>query len=74
MGKRSITDFPRNEVGYVDEFIGTAYDVVKAVYDNLPQILHLAGVFTEVPDLANRLTEIDNRLAAIEQRLDALET
>lgn len=37
--RRSIVDFPRNEAGLVDEFIGTAFDIVYAVYQNLDSIL-----------------------------------
>lgn len=35
MTMRTITDFPRNEAGLVDKFIGTAYDIVKYVSDNM---------------------------------------
>ena len=37
--KRSILDFPRNEAGLVDEFIGTAYDAMYAIYQNLDALL-----------------------------------
>lgn len=39
--KRPITDFPRDEAGLVDNYIGTAYDVVKGVYENLETIRDL---------------------------------
>lgn len=45
--RRSMLDFPRNEAGLVSEFIGTAYDVVKGVHDNLPELL-------QVEDFAKR--------------------
>lgn len=37
--RRSIADFPRNEAGLVDEFIGTAFDAVYAIYKNLEKVL-----------------------------------
>lgn len=49
---RTITDFPRNEPGLVDKFIGTAYDIVKRVGDNIPEIQRLDGVLTEIEDIA----------------------
>lgn len=38
MGIRTISDQVRNEPGLVDRYIGSAYDVVKAVYDNLDKL------------------------------------
>lgn len=58
--RRSMTDFPRNEAGLVDEFIGTAYDTVKKVYDNIPEIKRLDGVLAEIPELAQ--TTVDHAL------------
>ena len=37
--RRSIADFPRNEAGLVDEFIGTAFDAVYQIYKNLEEVL-----------------------------------
>lgn len=59
--RRSMTDFPRNEAGLVDEFIGTAYDTVKNVYDNLDEIGRLDGVLGDIPDLAQ--STVDSALA-----------
>lgn len=39
--RRSILDFPRNEAGLVDEFIGTAYDAMYAIYQNLDALLNV---------------------------------
>lgn len=39
--RRSIVDFPRNEAGLVDEFIGTAYDAMYAIYQNLDALLNV---------------------------------
>lgn len=39
--QRSIVDFPRSEAGLVDNFLGTSYDVVKAVYIALPVLTDL---------------------------------
>lgn len=58
---RPYTDFPRNEQGLVDNFIGTAYDTVKRVYDNLPEIQRLDDVLEEIPTLAQ--TSVDNALS-----------
>lgn len=48
---RPYADFPRNEAGLVDNFIGTAYDTVKAVYDALPEIRELHEIVEEIPQL-----------------------
>lgn len=50
-GNRPMTDFPRNEAGLVDNFIGTAYDVVKGVYDALPEIRELHEIVEEIPGM-----------------------
>lgn len=55
--RRTITDFPRNEAGLVDEFIGTAYDTVKAVYDALPEIRELYEIADEIPELGEQAVE-----------------
>lgn len=47
MTMRTVTDFPRNEAGLVDKFIGTAYDIVKFVADNM-------GVLTYIYDFLNK--------------------
>lgn len=59
--RRTITDFPRNEAGLVDEFIGTAYDTVKNVFDNLGEIQRLDDVLAEIPTLAD--TSVGEALA-----------
>lgn len=38
MGIRTIADYTRNEAGLVDRYIGSAFDVVKSVYDNLHRL------------------------------------
>jgi hypothetical protein len=54
---RPISDFPRNEAGLVDNFIGTAYDTVKAVYDALPEIRELHDIVEEIPQLGEVAVE-----------------
>lgn len=49
---RTVLDLPRNEAGLVSEFIGTAYDTVYNVYQNLPEIQRLDDVLAEIPTLA----------------------
>lgn len=67
---RPFLDFPRNEAGLVDKFIGTAYDVVKGVYDNLDIIEGVFEVVEEIPELAQK--SVDD---ALEKALPpALET
>ena len=51
MSIRSMTDFPRNEQGLVDNFIGSAYDTVKAVYVALPEIMELHQIAESIPQL-----------------------
>lgn len=55
--RRSIADFPRNEAGLVDEFIGTAYDVVKEVHDNLDAIRNVGDQIEQLDDLAKAAVE-----------------
>lgn len=55
--RRTMTDFPRNEAGLVDEFIGTAYDVVKGVYDALPELHDLHEQIEQIPHLAEIAVE-----------------
>lgn len=45
--KRPYTDYPRNESGLVDNMLGTAYDAVKTVADNIE-------VVVSIPNLAEQ--------------------
>lgn len=56
--QRSIVDFPRSEAGLVDNFLGTSYDVVKAVYIALPV---LTDLHTLIPSI---LQSVQNTLDA----------
>lgn len=82
--RRTMLDFPRNEAGLVDEFIGTAYDTVKAVYDNLDEIRELHEIQEQIPGLGIAAVEaamvparieladiIDTAQAEIEISVDA---
>lgn len=40
---RTALDFPRNEAGLVDKFLGTAFDAVYTIYLNLEEILKSDG-------------------------------
>lgn len=68
----SVTDFPRNEAGLVGEFIGTAYDTVKRVYDNLGEIQRLDLVLTEIEDVATVVANqaIDAQMPVFVAKLD----
>lgn len=55
--KRPYLDYPRNEAGLVDNFIGTAYDVVKGVYDALPELTDLHDQIEQIPNLAVNAVE-----------------
>lgn len=59
---RTVGDFPRNEPGLVDKFLGTAYDTVKKVADNMEELGRLDDVLAEIPTLAQ--TSVDNALEA----------
>lgn len=52
MKSRPFSDFPRNEQGLVDNFIGTAYDVVKSVADNLTELNRIDAVLDDIDNLA----------------------
>ena len=79
---RPYTDFPRNEAGLVDNFIGTAYDVVFGVYTNLPEIRTLYDIQASIPQLGINAveaamvparTEIAEQVAVAEGWADASE-
>lgn len=57
MKSRPFTDFPRSEQGLVDNFIGTAYDTVKHVADNMTELTRLDGVLANIEDLAESTLE-----------------
>lgn len=52
MTQRPFTDYPRNEAGLVDNFLGTAYDTVKKVYDNLPLFDKLGEALDHIDEVA----------------------
>lgn len=65
---RTITDFPRNEAGLVDKFIGTAYDTVKFVADNLAQITFIFDFMSKYNvliclDAVTALPALDTKVA-----------
>ena len=57
MSIRSMTDFPRNEQGLVDNFIGSAYDVVKGVYEALPELNQIYEQIELIPTIAEDSVE-----------------
>lgn len=59
MTQRPFTDFPRNEPGLVDNFIGTAYDTVKSVADNLPEIQRLDDVLDDIGTMAPTIAQAE---------------
>lgn len=67
--RRSIADFPRNEAGLVDEFIGTAFDAVYAIYKNLEKVLQ-SGDNADRAEAA-ALAAAASAVAAHESELDA---
>lgn len=78
---RPVTDFPRNEPGLVDKFIGTAYDVVKEVYLNLEEIDKvtkeldtISSVHSEIPKL-NKLISLlqSNKIVVVINKKEDLE-
>lgn len=74
MKSRPFTDFPRNEQGLVDNYIGTAYDVVKNVSNNLPELRRLDGVLGEIDDLAEVTVNNAVSSAMIPVRAELAET
>lgn len=53
--KRGILDFPRNEPGLVDYFLGSAYDTVKLVADNIKLLEDLAKEIEKLPMTAQEI-------------------
>lgn len=56
--KRLITDFPRNEPGLVDNFLGTSYDVVKEVYLNLENLKEILEAIRNLSKYVDKKVEI----------------
>lgn len=61
--QRSLLDFPRNEAGLVDKFIGTAFDAVYQIYLNLEEVLKSKG-YSELALQAKQAAEAAAVLAA----------
>ena len=60
--RRPINDFPRNEVGLVDRFLGTAYDVVKEVWEEIPNIRRVLALNAELEArLVDAIAQINER-------------
>ncbi|QHJ80358.1 MAG: hypothetical protein [Caudoviricetes sp.] len=57
MSSRPYSDFPRNEAGLVDNFLGSAYDVVKGVYDNLPLFYKFEEALDKIDTLAEEAVD-----------------
>lgn len=70
MRNRSISDFPRNEAGLVDEFIGTAYDAMYALYINLEELLRTDDYAAQAK--ASQLAARASELAAAVSESNAL--
>lgn len=70
--KRPITDFPRNEPGLVDNFIGTSYDVVKDVYLNLDSVVKVSEEIDNLPETAKQIFEesVDLYMPNVENIMD----
>lgn len=71
MSIRSVGDLPRNEPGLVDKFLGTSYDVVKKVYDDL-------AVLNAIPSLAQEVAankeDVDAKAAQVAEDATAVST
>ncbi|WJN64616.1 chromosome partition protein [Erwinia phage Pastis] len=52
---RTVLDIPRNESGLVDKYIGTAYDVVKNVHDNLAEVKQVSFYMEDLVAISNAL-------------------
>lgn len=52
---RTVLDIPRNESGLVDKYIGTAYDVVKNVHDNLATVKQVSFYMEDLVAISNAL-------------------
>ena len=52
---RTVLDIPRNESGLVDKYIGTAYDIVKNVHDNLATVKQVSFYMEDLVAISNSL-------------------
>ena len=70
--KRPITDFPRNEPGLVDNFLGTSYDVVKDVYLNLDSVVKVSEEIDNLPESAKQIFEesVELYMPNVEKNID----
>lgn len=81
---RTALDFPRNEAGLVDKFLGTAFDAVYTIYLNLEEILksdsyaataELAAASAKASAIAAALSETNahaSEIAAAKSVVDAV--
>lgn len=65
---RTVFDPARNESGLVDRYIGTAFDIVLKVHDNLAQIKQASFYMEDIVNVNNHMEE----LLAILAQLDKL--
>lgn len=70
MKSRPFCDFPRNEQGLVDNFIGTAFDIVKRVNENLAEIQRLDAVLGEIEELATTVSNQAVEAAMVPARIE----
>lgn len=62
---RTVFDISRNESGLVDRYIGTAYDVVRHVHDNLQYIKQTSFYMESLVNIDNHMAQI----AAVQAQL-----
>ena len=55
---RTVLDIPRNESGLVDKYIGTAYDIVKNVHDNLAEVKQVSFYMEDLVAISNALVAL----------------
>lgn len=73
---RTVADFPRNEAGLVDKYIGTAYDVVLRVYKSIDNVDTVANSITNVNSVAAALSaiqELVDNLTTLKELYNSIE-
>lgn len=70
MPSRPFSDFPRNEQGLVDNFIGTAYDAIKRVSENIDAFQHLDKVLSDIESIAPTIATQAVETAMVPARLE----
>lgn len=70
MSIRTIGDPVRNEPGFVDKFIGTDFDIVYAVYQQLNDIKTVAANLNQIETYSSQLAQLNSLISSFENSIN----